>query len=210
VTRRPKEVSRSRGEAIRAKLRRAAAVSRDGDHEQALAIATEVQADLSAHGVESPHALWACAVFADYSGRFVDALDYINRALRADPAMVTGEHSLNLIANRARQALVDGDLGAEEGIRLYNALAAHALADDSCRVAFARFLLASGDQGEALRVAQAVALLNPLMMDAWRIVQAAAQALGDEHLAAEAASRCMSVRCAEGPSPVPNVGWGHA
>lgn len=195
---------------MRAKLRHASDLAQKGEHEKAIAFTKEVESDLTAHGILSAHTLWVLAVFHDYGGHLFEALDYVLRALRADPALVPGESSLHIITAKCRESLVDGDLGAEEGIRLYNALAANGLADDYCRVAFARFLLESGDTGEALRVAQALVLLNPGNTEAWRIVQSAAEALGDEKLAAEAAGRCMAARCASGPSPAPNVSWGQA
>lgn len=207
---RPREVSRARGEAMRAKLRHAAAVSRDGDHEQALSLAGEVEADVLAHGAVSAHALWSLAVFSDYAGRLLDALGYVLRALSADPAMVPGEQSLHIIVGKCREAVLDGDGPVEERVALFEALAENSLDDDQTRVAHAECLLAQGKHEDALRVAQAIVTLAPRTTAAWRVVHAAAKAVGDAKLAAEAASRCMSTRCAEGPSPVPNVAWGQA
>jgi tetratricopeptide (TPR) repeat protein len=195
---------------MRAKLRHANDLSQKGEHEKAIAVAKEVESDLSAHGIVSAHALWACAVFSDHAGRLLDALDYVLRALRADPALVPGEQSLHIVVARCRESIVDGEAPVEERIALHRALAAQSLDDDYTRVAFAECLLEQGDHAEALRVAQAIVTLAPRATDAWRVVGAAATALGNHNLAEEAAARCMSARCAEGPAPVPNVQWGQA
>jgi uncharacterized protein (TIGR02996 family) len=211
VTGTSKQVSPSRGESLRAKLRHANDLSQKGEHEKAIAIAKEVESDLSAHGIGSAHALWTCAVFSDHAGRLLDALDYVLRALRADPALVPGERSLHIIVARCRETVLDGDAPVEERIALHRALAAQSLDDDSTRVAYAECLLEQGDHAEALRVAQAIVTLAPRATDAWRVVGAAARALGNHKLAEEAAGRCTAARCSEGPGLVPpGARWGQA
>lgn len=193
-----------------AQLRRASELAQEGNNEQALEVARGVEAACVALKIESSHVAWALAVLEDTSGNLGAALEHILKAVRIDPVCVIFESSLNIIVKRVRKKLVEGAWDEGSDLPLYMALADSGLANDACRIAYAEFLHGKGQHAESLQVAQAVALLNPALPDAWRIVGAAARALGDEALAEEAAGRCMSARCASGPAPLPNVSWGQA
>lgn len=191
-------------------LRRTSELSQAGKCDEALQLARGVEAACAAAKIESAHVSWAIAVMSDYAGKLLDALKYILRALRADPLMVPAEQSLNIIVGRCRKKLVEGSVDADEGMALYQALAENGLADDACRLSYAQHLLDYEKPDQALQVAQAVAVLNPGMADAWRLVGAAAHALGKEQLASEAAARCKSARNDNGWDTVPRSAWGSA
>jgi tetratricopeptide (TPR) repeat protein len=195
---------------LRDQLRRTSELSQAGKYDEALELARGVEAACVTAKVESAHLYWAMAVMSDYAGKLPDALTYVLKALRADPLMLPAEQSLGIIVGRCRKKLVEAALDADEGVALYNALAENGLADDACRVAHAKRLHENGQNEEALQVAEAVALLSPRMADAWRIVGAAAAALGRTDLAAEASCRCEAARTDEGWEAVPPSAWGRA
>ena len=173
-------------------------------------MARSVEAACAGLKTESSHVYWCISILNDNTNNLNAALDYILKAVHLDPLCLPFETSLCIIVRRVRKKLVESAWDENTDLPLYNALAMNGLADDSCRVAYAQFLHGKGQYVEALRVSEAVALLNPSLPDAWRIVGAAARALGNEGLAQEAAGHCMAARCAAGPVPVPNVSWGQA
>ncbi len=191
-------------------LRRTSELSQAGKYDEALELARSIEAACAPSKFESPHVYWAIAVMSDYSGRHRDALAAILKCIALDPLMVPAQTSLDIIVTRCRKKLLEGELDADEGMALYQALADNGLADDTCRLNYAQHLLDYEKPEEALAVAQAVALLNPRQAEAWRIVGAAAQALGNEELASEAAGRCSVVRKEDGWNAIPRSAWGEA
>lgn len=181
-----------------------------GQFDEALEAARAVEAACAAANVESPHVCWVATVAADRAGKLLTALRYVLKAIRLDPVMAPAEHSLAIVAGRCRKALVEGSLEADEGMALYQVLAENCLADDACRLSYAQHLHDYSRHEEALQVAQAVAVLNPSMGDAWRLVGAAATALGRMDLAAEASARCNLARTDDGWNSVPRGAWGRA
>lgn len=181
-----------------------------GKLDEGLEAARAVVAACAAAQVESPHVQWVAAVAADRAGKLLDALRYILKALTLDPLSGPGVHSLDIIAGRCRKALVDGTLDADEGLALYRTLSERGLADEAVHLSYAQHLHDYGKHEEALQVAQAVAVLNPGMADAWRLVGAAATALGQKELAAEASLRCNAARAGDGWDSVPRSAWGSA
>lgn len=192
-----------------AQLRKASELAQSGQAEQALEAVRAVAAACAAAGVESPHVLWALAVTSDYAGNLRGALAAILKCLSLDPLMPPAEQSLWVIVNRCRKRLTDAHWD-EEAARLYGDLADQGYSDDPCRVAYAAYLHEQGKHQEALRVAEAVALLNPRLPEAWRIVGAAAHALGNKDLAQEASLRCQAARSGDGWNQVPRGSWGAA
>lgn len=199
-----------RREDLLERLRSTADLSREGKYAEALRVAREVEAACAAANIESPHVYWAVAVMSDYSGLLLDALKYALKALAVDPVMVPAETSLSIIVARCRKKLVEGALDADEGLAVYRALAENGLADDACRLSYSQHLLDYEKPSEALAVAQAVALLNPNMADAWRLVGAAAAALGNTQLASEASNNCKAAQNQNGWDSVPRGAWGEA
>ena len=181
-----------------------------GKLDEALEAARAVVAACAAAQVESPHVQWVAAVAADRAGKLLDALRYILKALALDPLSGPAVHSLDIIAGRSRKALVDGTMDAEEGLALYRTLSENGLADEAVHLSYAQHLLDFEKPSEALEVAQAVAVLNPSMADAWRLVGAAATALGQKELAAEASLRCNAAGAGDGWDSVPRSAWGSA
>jgi predicted Zn-dependent protease len=193
-----------------AQTRRAWEMVQAGNFAEALDVVREVVAACVAANFQSAHVHWVAAVAADQAGKPVDALRYVLKAIDIDPVLLPAHHSLGIIVDRARKKLVAGDLDADEGMTLYQALADNSLADDACRLSYAQHLLDYEKPDEALQVAQAVALLNPRLSDAWRLVGAAAAALGRDDLASEAALRCQAARGSDGWDSVPRSAWGSA
>lgn len=171
--------------------RRFATISRlagEGRFAEVLEATREAEAACAVSGVPTtPFILWSRAVAEDSGGSLSVALEYILKAVRADPVDGTINHSLDIIVNKVRGKLL-GTPWDDSAVAMYAALAEEDLVDDGLRVAYAASLLAAEKCVDALRVAQAVAALNPRNSKAWRIVQAAAEKLGDHALAAEAAN----------------------
>lgn len=179
-------------------LRRAWELCRAEKPGEAVEVMREVETACAAAGIESAHVAWLASVAADLAGRPVEALRHVLHALRLDPLMPSAEQSLDIIVRRCRQMLVEGALDADLGMALYATLSENALADDACRVSYARHLVDYGRPEEALAVAQAVVLLNPNMAEGWRVIAAAANALGKPDLVHEAATRCRTSRTSDG------------
>ena len=177
---------------------------------EALEVIRGVEAACAAAKVESSHVLFVAAVAADQSGKVLEALRYILKSLSLDVCSPPARHSLGIIVDRCRKKLVAGTMDADEGFALYETLASNGLADDACRLSYAQHLLDYEKPSEALAVAQAVALLNPNMADAWRLVGEAADALGNKELASEASGHCRAANAGNAWDSVPRGAWGEA
>ena len=177
--------------------------------DEALEATKEAEAACIASGVTaSPFLLWSMAAAHDNVGNLLEGLVYILKAVRLDPVDYSINHSLDLVAGRVRSRLL-GFEWDDEAAEMYRRLGEEELTDDALRVAFAAYLLGNEKYVEALRVAQAVALLNPRNAKAWCIIESAAVKLGDTSLAVEAANSSAAAKVSS-QDLKPNVGMAQA
>ena len=162
-------------------------------YDDALQGALKIEAACTANGCTSAAVLWAVAVAWDHTQNLPNALDAIFRAVHHDPIDSAINQSLEVILDKVRDRLL-GEAWDEAAEGMYFRLVEEEITDDALRVAYAGHLLAVGKHIEALRVAQAVALLNPRCAMAWDVVEAAAEKLGDIALAMEAANSSAAAK----------------
>lgn len=172
-------------------------------YDDALQAALRLEAACAASGVTSAAVLWSLSVAYDNVSNLPMALETILRAVRHDPIDSAINQSIEVIFGKVRERLL-GEAWDDAAEGMYFRLAEEEVTDDALRVAYAGHLLAVGRHVEALRVAQAVALLNPRNPKAWDVVEAAAEKLGDIALAIEAANSSAAAKVTTA-SPKPNV-----
>jgi hypothetical protein len=164
-------------------------------YDEAKKLAENVAARCYRAGVSSAHVSWALAVIADYQGDAEGAFKNVMEAVQMDPLEPNIVRSFDIITDRLRAALLDPerDVAEEFTARLHAMLVQAGKADDLAHVAMARHLAATGKDGEAMKLLDAVTTLFPSCRDAWVAKASVAKKLGltDDALAAEmAASSC--------------------
>ena len=165
-------------------------------------------AQAQAAGIESPALVWGNAVAADLCGDFEAALSYIVRAVRMDPLSMQIQHSVGVIAARAREALADADWAESDPAtpRLYERLIELGEADAASHVAMANYHGACGKLDEAFALLEATCLLFPTSAAAWNAKADFLNAIRDEAGAREARACAAAVedprRCPTVPVPI--------
>ena len=121
---------------------------------------------------------------------------HIREALEMDPLAVSFNRSFEVIVQHLRAELLRPDRAIDDPTTplLYRALGkAGATADEAVHLVHARYLLATGDQAQAERLAEAVTILFPASPAAWAFRAEIAAAMGDSDTAAIAGAEAAAL-----------------
>lgn len=126
-------------------------------------------------GVGAGYLIWFQAELAAQLGDPMTALDLLAEASAVDPLNPSTQGSFNSVCARLRSELAD----PEKTAAVYKKLAWAGETDLSCHLAMVRFLMAASKGAEALKLIEAVTLLAPASVEAWRLRLSLAAELGD-------------------------------
>lgn len=152
-----------------------------------------LKASCAAKGVRSAHVLWHLAIACDYLGDGEMAYENIREALDLDPISIPFWKSYRIIVERMQTTLTDDSRPADDPLRprLYNLLVTANEVTLPCHVAIARYHRATGKVDEAVRMLEALTLLHPAYLPAWRELARAAEAAGRQELVDRAETQAI-------------------
>jgi tetratricopeptide (TPR) repeat protein len=165
----------------------------------------QVRARAGKLGLDSAYLAWGIAVTSDYLGELDVAFTTISESIGKDPLNPATQNSFNVIGNHIRSALADPTRAPDDPStpRLYGLLFEAGEADVPSHLAIARYLAHAGKGGEAMRVLDAVTLLAPSSLDAWKQKAALAHLLGQGDVAVECEAQAAALATAQVPFGIP-------
>lgn len=148
---------------------------------------------------------WNLAMALDCLGDLERAFEHIVSAVRQDPLHGGFQNSFDAISNRMRAALADPTRESADPStpRLYDLLNSAGESDVPCHLAMAKYHAATGREGDALKLLDAVTLLSPVSRDAWAQKALLAKAMGDELLWATCEAQAEGIARADVPFGIP-------
>jgi tetratricopeptide (TPR) repeat protein len=176
-----------------------------GEYRESRDLFTQVRARAGKLGLDSAYLAWGIAVTSDYLGDLDVAFTTISESIAKDPLNPAAQNSFGVIANHIRAALADPQRAPDDPNtpRLYQLLLEAGEADVPSHLAIARHLAHAGKGAEALRVLDAVTLLAPSSLDAWRQRAGLARSLGQDDVALECEAQAAALATAQVPFGIP-------
>lgn len=161
----------------------------------------EARKSAEAIGIRSSCILCNLAVAADQLDEPEQAFILVSEAALLDPMDPQIETLFVRLAATARGVLADPTRKPDDAStpRLYELLSRAGETDVACHLALARFFLATEKPGDATKIVDALTLLAPASVDAWRFKAVVARARNDEALA----QSCEKTAALKAQEPVP-------
>jgi hypothetical protein len=161
-------------------LRRIEQLIEAPDLDAALKVLRQVEAQVAAAGIDSPHLAWLRAIVEDNRGDYEAALGSVQRAIALDPVAPPFRHSFKVIVSHIRESLgVDRKPSALPVPKLWALLVRAGEADDGVHLALVRHHIEHKELADAARVLQALTTLSPANTEAWALMLDVALRLDD-------------------------------
>lgn len=174
-------------EKLRREVRELRELAENGQLEPARQRLLAVRERAERIGAGAGYLVWFQAKLCAQLGDPMAALDLLAEASAIDPLNPSTQSSFNAVCGQLRSDLVDEEKNEAERstAAVYEKLAWAGETDEACHLSMARCLKATGEGMKAMELLEAVTLLAPASVEAWRLRLSLARELGDAAAIAE-------------------------
>jgi tetratricopeptide (TPR) repeat protein len=168
-----------------------------GETEQALALLSKIRGWAASQGIPHTEVTYLLAVGHDNQRAFPEAIDAILAAIEDAPLEPHHWNSFQIIVQRARLALAQGEDDDPSVPEIYAALQRASATSMDSHAAMAAYHWTQGNAGEALRLVEGVLTLAPTHPGASRLRRQIAEATQDEALLAKCKEESFETSAAD-------------